>query len=90
MSLEQQSEQNKNQKKSRAYEKLTMTLESLVSSINGISQNMSRLESKLDSNERRTQEMMSNIEFRERVSNRDPKLDTRGYLEGVSEQVSQE
>ena len=37
LSLEQQSDQINNQKKSRAYEKLTMTLESLVSSINSIS-----------------------------------------------------
>lgn len=90
LSLEQQSDQINNQKKSRAYEKLTMTLESLVSSINSISQNMSRLESKLENNERRAKDMMSNIEFREQLSNRDPKLDTRGYLESVSKQVSQE
>lgn len=33
---------------------------------------------------------MSNIEFREQLSNRDPKLDTRGYLDSVSKQISQD
>ena len=90
LSLEQQCDQINNQKKSRAYEKLTMTLESLVSSINSISQNMARLESKLESNERRTKEIMGNIEFREQLAHKDPRLDTRGYLESVSKQMSTE
>jgi centriolar protein POC1 len=88
LSLQEQSEKILNQKKSRAYEKLTMTLETLVSSINTISQNMSKLESKLDDNERRAKDIMNVVNVREQMQNNDPKFDTRGYLGQISEPVS--
>lgn len=65
-----------------------MTLESLVSSINSISLNMSRLEVKLENNERKANDMMSIITTRENLAHNDPQLNTRGYLEQLSSQVS--
>lgn len=49
---------------------------------------MSRLESKLDDNERRAKDIMNVVNIREKMANNDPKFDTRGYLQEISEQVS--
>jgi hypothetical protein len=81
LSLQEQSDKVLNQKKTRAYEKMTMTLETLVSSINTISLNMSKLEAKLENNERRAQDIMNIVNMKEKLSNNDPHFETRGYLE---------
>lgn len=65
-----------------------MTLETLVSSINTISHNMSRLEAKLDNNERRAQDIMNVVNVREQLSNNDPHFESRGCLGEISEQIS--
>ena len=80
LNLEEHTNQKRSQKRAGAYEKLTMTLESLVSSVNTISQTLSSLDRRLDNSERKTAGIMKIVEMRE-IQNRqqDPDFENRGF-----------
>lgn len=58
-----------------------MTLESLVTSINSISLNMSEMNKKLESNEKRAKDLFKVIEFREKLlGGKNPNFSERGFI----------